>query len=200
MIGAPRSEGALKRVRTQSLEPVRRGRARTFTVSRNVLGPNRGRQPRPAGRQATSRSLRPSTPETRNSSHVRSVHCGSGHLSCGGFVNTSPFSALRFCSARLDLPSTSKAERARKTNRPSTILRFASWSGHPRPSSRRSGPLALGRRCAGRYRPIRHVITYAQVFVRACRSPHACVRFTGLSRHAHVLCVRHSRGFACASV
>ena len=113
----------------------------------------------------------------------------------------SPFSALRFCTVPgLTFPSTSEAKRASKTNRPSTILRFASWSGHPRPSSRRSGPLALGRRCAGRYRPIRHVITYAQVFVRACRSPHACVRFTGLSRHAHVLCVRHSRGFACASV
>ena len=157
----------------------------------------------PAGRQATSRSLRPSTPRTKRNtqwSGLSRLWQYPVDRTCGGFVNTSPFSALRFCSVRLDLPSTSTAERASKTNRPSTILRFASWSGHPRPSSPRSGPLALGRRCAGRYRPIRHVITYAQVFVRACRSPHASVRFTGLSRHAHVLCVRHSRGFACASV
>ena len=156
-------------------------------------------QPRPAGRQATSRSLRrPSTPRTKRNLHSGAVSHVCGPLSgrARWLFQHSPFSALRFCTVPgLTFPSTStsEAKRASKTNRPSTILRFASWSGHPRPSSPRSGPLALGRRCAGRYRPIRHVITYAQVFVRACRSPHACVRFTGLSRHAHVLCVRHSR-------
>ena len=154
-------------------------------------------QPRPAGRQATSRSLR--RPSCVNASHETkyTVERGLSRLWTGRarwLFQHSPFSALRFCTVPgLTFPSTSEAKRAGKTNRPSTILRFASWSGHPRPSSPRSGPLALGRRCAGRYRPIRHVITYAHVFVRACRSPHACVRITGLSRHAHVLCVRHSR-------
>ena len=199
MIGAPRSEGALKRVRTQSLEPVYDAAGRERSQYHEMCW----------GRIAAGSHVRPGVKlrvaaydrqRLRHEIALSSGLCTVDQTSCGGFVNTSPFSALRFCSARLDLPSTSKAERARKTNRPSTILRFASWSGHPRPSSPRSGPLALGRRCAGRYRPIRHVITYAQVFVRACRSPHASVRFTGLSRHAHVLCVRHSRGFACASV
>ena len=119
------------------------------------------------------------------------------------FSTLSILSAEILHRARLDLSLHLRSQTCQQDKPPEHYLAvrvMESWSGHPRPSSPRSGPLALGRRCAGRYRPIRHVITYAQVFVRACRSPHACVRFTGLSRHAHVLCVRHSRGFACASV